>query len=64
MTQLLDIENPEKIIQHMQENLRASPDLDRVYMDRNDPRWSGLSYIESAVLYEEFIDNINDFGIH
>lgn len=64
MTQSLDIENPEKIIQHMQENLRESPDVDRWYMDRNDPRWSGLGYIESAVLYEEFIDNINDFGIH
>jgi hypothetical protein len=60
----LDIENPEKIIQHMQENLRESPDVDRVYMDRNDPRWSGLEYVESEVLYEEFIDNINDFGIH
>ena len=42
---------------------RPSPDWDVLHWERGNSDWSGLSYSRDAHEYEDFQDNINDYGI-
>ena len=56
--------NIETIFKNMQDNPRPSPDWDVLHWERDEPKWSGLTYVAESDEYEEFQDNINDNGLY
>jgi len=60
MSKKIDIE---KIVKDLKENPRPSPDFDALHKETGNEEWSGLEYNAPEFQYEEFQDNILDFGI-
>ena len=53
----------EEIIIDMKNNPRPAPDWDVIHQQRGEDEWSGQDYTASDNEYEEFQDNVDDFGI-
>ena len=52
------------IVKMMQKNKLQSPDVDVLYQEKRDQKWSGTEYNASAHELELFERNIIDWGIH
>tara|TARA_B100000965_G_scaffold150330_1_gene124982 strand:- start:2639 stop:3220 length:582 start_codon:yes stop_codon:yes gene_type:complete len=53
----------EEVIIDMKNNPRPSPDWDVIHQQQGEDEWSGQDYTASDSEYEEFQDNVDDFGI-
>tara|TARA_Y100000766_G_C18798250_1_gene551719 strand:- start:80 stop:619 length:540 start_codon:yes stop_codon:yes gene_type:complete len=57
------MKNLEDIIVSMKKNPKPSPDWDVIHHERGEDEWSGQEYSATDSEYEEFQDNIDDYGI-